>query len=101
MLTLQQALRESEIVNKILGDPWGLEEKITKREARELIAHHGFELTDTGEDNGFEVTWGDSITFTRGRWTSTLQIWEHHSDCVGDLTDPNKCSCRGDIVRIV
>lgn len=101
MLTLKQALRESEIVNKVLGDPWGFDEKITKREARDLIAHHGVELTDTGEDNVFEVTWGDSITFTRGRWTSTLRIWEHLSDCISDLTDPNKCSCRGDIVRIV
>ena len=101
MLTLQQALRESEIVTKFLGEPWGFDKSITKREARELIAHHGFELTDTGEDNGFEVTWGDSITFTRGRFTSTFQIWEHRSDCIGDLNDSSKCSCRGDIVRIV
>ena len=101
MLTLKQSLRESEIVKKILGDPWGLEESITKREARDLIAHHGFELTDTGEDHGFEVTWGDSITFTRGRFTSTFRIWEHRSNCIEDLNDSSKCSCRGDIVRIV
>jgi len=101
MITLKQALKESGIVKKFLGDPWGFDKKITKREARELIAHHGFELSDTGQGDGFEVTWGDSITFTRGRSTSTLQIWEHLSDCIGDLTDPNKCSCRGDIVRIV
>lgn len=101
MLTLKQALRESEIVNKVLGDPWGFEEKITKREARDLIAHHGFELTDTGEDNGIEVAWGDSITFTRGGVFNTFRIWEHLSDCISDLTDPNKCSCSGDIVRIV
>ena len=101
MITLKQALRESGIVNKILGDPWGFDKTITKREARDLIAHHGFELTDTGEDNGFEVTWGDSITFTKWHSISELKIWEHLSDCIGDLTDPDKCSCRGDIVRIV
>lgn len=66
MITLQQALRETGIVIKILGEPWGFDKKITKLEARKLIAPHGFELTDTGEDNGFEVTWGDSITYTRG-----------------------------------
>lgn len=101
MLTLEQALRESDIVHKFLGEPWGFDIPITKREARKLIAHHGFELTDTGEDNGVEVTWGDSITFTRRRWISKLEIWEHLSDCIADITDPNKCSCRGDIVRIV
>ena len=102
MITLKQALKESGIVNKILGDPWGFDKTITKREARDLIAHHGFELTDTADsDDGFELKWGDSITFIKWDLISELKIWEHLSDCIGDLTDPDKCSCRGDIVRIV
>lgn len=104
MLTLKQALRETGVVNKILGDPWGFDKKITKLEARDLIAHHGFELTDTadsGSDDDLEWKWGDSITFRKWHSISELEIWEHLSDCIGDLTDPSKCSCRGDIVRIV
>ena len=92
MITLKQALRESGIVNKILGDPWGFDKTITKREARGLIAHHGFELTDTADsDDGLELQWGDSITFYKWDLISELKIWEHLSDCVGDLTDPDKC----------
>lgn len=95
MLTLKQALRESGIVIKILGEPWGFDKKITKLEARNLIAHHGFELTDTADsDDGLEWKWGDSITFRKWHSINELEIWEHLSDCIGDLTDPSKCSCR-------
>ena len=93
-MSIKQALREADTVTKFLGDPWGFDEKITKREAKIIVANHGFDLSDTAEDNISDIwEWNDSITFTRGSYLSIFEIWEHSEACIGSQENPDVCSC--------
>ena len=93
-MSIKQALREADTVTKFLGDPWGFDEKITKREAKIIVANHGLDLSDTADTENSEIwIWKDSIIFTRGSFISRFEIWEHREDCVGSQDNPDVCSC--------
>ena len=93
-MTIKQALREAEIVTKFLGDPWGFEKKITKREAKIIVANHGLDLSATADTENSDIwIWKDSITFTRGSFISRFEIWEHTENCIGSQENPDVCSC--------
>ena len=93
-MTIKQALREAEIVTKFLGDPWGFEKKITKREAKIIVENHGLDLSEIADDDLSDIwIWNDSITFTRGSFFSRFEIWEHREDCIGDQDIRDICSC--------
>ena len=92
-LSLKQALREAELVTKFLGDPWGFDEKTTKKQAKIIIENHGLDLSATVDDDGSGIwEWNDSIKFTRGSFISRLEIWEHREDCIGS-PNSDACSC--------
>ena len=92
-MTIKQALREAELVTKFLGDPWGFDEKATKKEAKIIVENHGLDLTATVDDDGSDIwEWNDSIKFTRGSFISMFEIWEHREDCIGS-PDSDACSC--------
>jgi len=93
-MTIKQALREAEIVTKFLGEPWGFEKKITKREAKIIVDNHGLDLSDTADTENSDIwIWSDSITFTRGSFISSFEICEYREDCVGSQENPDVCSC--------
>ena len=98
-MSIKQALREADTVTKFLGDPWGFDEKITKREAKIIVANHGLDLSDTADDDLSDIwQWlekdGNShITFTKGTFFNRFEIWEHREDCVGSQDNPDVCSC--------
>ena len=93
-MSIKQALREADTVTKFLGDPWGFDEKITKREAKIIVANHGLDLSDTADTENSDIwIWKDSITFTRGSFISRFEIWEHREDCIGSQENPGVCSC--------
>jgi len=93
-LTIKQALREAETVTKFLGDPWGFEKKITKREAKIIVENHGLDLSATADTENSDIwIWKDSITFTRGSFFSRFEIWEHTENCIGSQENPDVCSC--------
>ena len=96
-MTIKQALREAEVVTKFLGDPWGFDQKITKREAKIIVENHGVDLSEIADDNGMYGSdiweWGDSIKFIRGSFISRFEIWEHTENCIGSQDNPDVCSC--------
>tara|TARA_R100001143_G_scaffold61177_1_gene61504 strand:- start:58 stop:378 length:321 start_codon:yes stop_codon:yes gene_type:complete len=93
-MSIKQALREADTVTKFLGDPWGFEKKITKREAKIIVDNHGLDLSDTADDDLSDIwEWNDSIKFMRGSYISRFEIWEHREDCVGSQDNPDVCSC--------
>ena len=98
-MSIKQALREADIVTKFLGDPWGFEEKITKREAKIIVANHGLDLSDTADDDLSDIwEWDEhdghsNVKFFKGSFFSRFEIWEHREDCVGDQENPDVCSC--------
>ena len=98
-MTITQALREAKIVKKFLGEPWGFDEKITKKEAKIIVENHGLDLSATADDNGSDIwEWGESIKFTRGSFVSRFEIWEHTENCHGSLIN-DTCSC-GILVKL-
>jgi hypothetical protein len=93
-MTIKQALREADTVTKFLGEPWGFEKKITKREAKIIVANHGFDLSEIADTENSDIwIWKDSITFTRGSFISRFEIWEHTENCIGSQENPDVCSC--------
>ena len=94
-MSIKQALREAEIVTKFLGEPWGDEKKITKREAKIIVENHGLDLLDTADDDLSDIwEWNDSISFIRGSYISRFEIWEHREDCIGSQDNlDDVCSC--------
>ena len=98
-MSSKQALREADTVTKFLGDPWGDEKKITKREAKIIVANHGLDLSDTADDDLSDIwQWLEKdgysdITFTKGTFFNRFEIWEHREDCVGSQDNPDVCSC--------
>ena len=94
-ISIKQALREADTVTKFLGDPWGFEEKITKREAKIIVANHGLDLSDTAYDDDLSDMWewDTNVRFIKGSFLSRFEIWEHREDCVGDQDNPDVCSC--------
>ena len=98
-MTIKQALREAEVVTKFLGAPWGFDEKITKREAKIIVANHGLDLTQISDDDMSDMWEWDThdghsnVRFIRGSFLSRFEIWEHREDCVGDQENSDVCSC--------
>ena len=98
-MSIKQALREADTVTKFLGDPWGFDEKITKREAKIIVANHGLDLTQISDDDLSDIwTWDEhdgvsNVKFIRGGFNSRFEIWEHRTDCIGDQENSDVCSC--------
>jgi hypothetical protein len=108
-MSIKQALREADTVTKFLGDPWGFEKKITKREAKIIVANHGLDLSATADDDLSDIwEWMNGARdqavcfFSRGRFSgiSKFEIWEHAGNCVGWQEDPTGCSC-GILLKLV
>jgi hypothetical protein len=104
-MTITQALREAKIVKKFLGEPWGDEKKITKKEAKIIVENHGLDLSATADDDGSDIwEWSESIKFTRGSFISGIEkfeIWEHTENCHGSTLSliNDTCSC-GILVKL-
>tara|TARA_R110002096_G_scaffold179544_1_gene356535 strand:- start:60 stop:389 length:330 start_codon:yes stop_codon:yes gene_type:complete len=96
-MSIKQALREADTVTKFLGDPWGFDEKITKREAKIIVENHGLDLSEIVDDDGMFGSdiweWNNSIKFIRGSFGNRFEIWEHREDCIGSQENPDVCSC--------
>ena len=93
-MSIKQALREADTVTKFLGDPWGFDERITKREAKIIVENHGLDLSATTDDDLSDIwKWNDSIKFVKGSFFSRFEIWEHREDCIGSQENPDVCSC--------